>query len=133
MATYNTILEIEAHANGGRHDIDRFLKAIEDLRHSSINTHAVQDVITTTNDEPMLVKHFGYDYKCKVACNHTLPPYGVKRYFGVSLVIQGYNRPEAFHFLFGTYKINDFARIDICSYTSPYTGERKELQKIKES
>jgi len=121
---YHAILEIEGHPNGK--DARRFLSTLEDIRRSSIEGNNVIAAINTQEDmQPTRVQHYGYNYKCEPNCPHESASYGILRYFGIELVIEG-------DVAIGeVYKPNTYSRLDICGYDIPYTAERNDMTMVK--
>ena len=84
-AIYGAILEIAGHPNGK--DERRYFNVLEQLRASQIGTYKVIGVIPSDEAlEPVTVPDFGHDYRCQ--CGNP-EPWGVRRYFGIKLVIEG--------------------------------------------
>lgn len=126
---YNAILEIEGHANGK--DADRYLRTLSDIRQSAINSHTVVDVITKddTLSNDCRVKHFRYNYSCGDNCKHEPAPYGILRYFGVYVVLdgEGDKMPEAGDI----YKPNPYSELTLCGFTILQPLDRRmELRKV---
>ena len=117
------VLEVAGHYRGK--DAERKLQAIQDLKESSINGHDILAVIDDdANTEPITVKHWGYDYRCAKGCDHNPAPYGIKRHFGINLIVNGdwnmMTSPLCF-------EINPYAQIAITGMVIAYSGQRKEL------
>ena len=89
ISTLSAILEIAGHPNGK--DRRRKLDTLADLRKAIINGHKVLSVIDVDyyNTEPTTIPHYGHDYRCINGCTHDPLPWGVKRYFGIYLVVSG--------------------------------------------
>lgn len=120
------ILEIAGHYRGK--DGQRKLKALANLRESKINGHDVLAVIhDSIDEEPKTVKHFGYDIRCANGCDHDPLPWGVKRYFGIHLIVSGdwdiANYPLR-------YWVNPNAQIMVTGKVLPFDGQRTELQAV---
>lgn len=119
------ILEIAGHYRGK--DGQRRLRAIDGLRKATIDGHDVLAVIADTNEEPTPVKYFGYD------CYHTNGdpmPWGVKRYFGINLIVSGdWVMPLSPL----RYWVNAHAQISITGKTMAYDGPRHELKEVSDA
>lgn len=120
------ILEIAGHYRGK--DGQRKLEALADLREASINGQNVVAVIhDSIDEEPTTIKHFDYDIRCALVCPHDPLPWGVKRYFGIHLIVAGdwdlVNYPLR-------YWVNTNAQIVITGKVMPFDGQRTELQAV---
>ena len=115
------ILEIAGHYRGK--DSQRKLRAFGDLRKATINGHDVLAVIADTNEEPTDVQYFGYSYRT----NGDPLPWGVKRYFGINLVVSGDWDMLTYPL---TFWINQHAQISITGKVSLYDGQRHELREV---
>jgi len=106
------ILEIAVpanHGNGRRH-----LAPLDTLRHSSFGGHAVLGVVSEANEEPCHVPDFGHNCRCK--CEHP-EPWGVDRYFGLSLVLDG---EPTLADICGPYWLQSgVSRVELCGLTVP--------------
>lgn len=124
MRQLNAILELEGHYRGK--DADRYSRAIEELKRSNINGAPIVYATHDFNEQPTTVPDFGHDYRCR--CENPLP-HGVKRYFSVTLYVEG----EPYEDLFGDYEIT-CGRLIICGAAlpmySPDSPERSELRSI---
>lgn len=114
---FSAILEIEGHENPEK-DARRYLSTIEQIRHSVIDGHSVIDVMVDHQDRECRVKHFRYNYLCKDGCDHKPAPYGVLRYFGLSIVLDGDTD------IGNIYKPDPYSELHLCGKTLPYTGKR---------
>jgi len=126
VSILNVILECAGHYRGK--DIQRKLAAIEDLRKSTLNGHDVLAVIVQQREQPTHTPHFGHDYRCASHCEHDPLPWGVKRYFGITLVVSGdwdmVNYPLR-------YWVNSNCQIDVTGEILPYEEKRRELREVK--
>ena len=119
------ILEIAGHYRGK--DGQRKLRTFDNLRKATINGHDVLAVIADTDEEPTTVKHFGYDHRCTNGCNHETMPWGVKRYFGINLIVSGDWDMLTYP---ATYWVNPHTQISITGKVSLYDGQRHKLEKV---
>jgi len=122
-AVFSAILEIEA-TQTKRKDAGRYERTLERIRHSIIEGHDVAGVIVDANDDKCRVNHFRYNYLCKDGCDHKPSPYGVLRYFGLSIVLGGDID------IGGIYKPNQYAELSLCGKDLPYTGERYAMPEV---
>ena len=119
---FSAILEIEGDKNPEK-DARRYLSTLEQIRHSIIDGHSVIDVIgiyqgTDKDNGPCRVKHFRYNYLCKDGCDHKPAPYGILRYFGLSIVLDGDID------IGNIYKPDPYSELHLCGKALPYTGKR---------
>lgn len=125
---YSAILEIEAHANGGKKDVDRFLFSIADIRQSTIAGCPVIAVLDKSEAVPaeVSVPHFGYNILCQNDCKHELASYGILRYFGVYLIMDCDQ-----DILGNVYKPNSYSQLTICGVEKPFDGNRWDMPKAE--
>ena len=121
------ILEIAGHYRGK--DARRKITALQCLRTATINGHDILTVIDTEQGvEPTTVDHYGYDYRCEGGCNHEPLPWGVKRYFGIHLVVSGDWDMLTYPLL---YWVNPNAQIAVVGKALPHDGPRNALQEAE--
>jgi hypothetical protein len=121
----HVILEIATpHKGGGGR---RYFAAIDDLRLSRFASCAVLGVVTEqVANDPTHVPDFGHDCKCK--CENP-EPYGVDRYFGVSIVLDGNPTVET---LAAYWLRSGISRVELCGLTIPET-ELKDREPVAEA
>ena len=119
----HTVLEIALSHHGEA--LERFNKTIKTLREGSIKGHNVL-VVSEKNMETVVIPGFGHNYRCQAGnCLCDVQTYGVIRYFGVYVWVDG--SPDIS--IFDTYKLGDYARIEICGMGKPYIPGTIELCK----
>ncbi len=125
------ILEIAAHAKGGKRDFDRLTRALAELDRKALDGANVLRVHCCQENEPCNVPHFGHSALCGEPCRHEPEAWGVLRYFGVELLIHGdvdlMNVPQA-------YRVNDHAQFVPCGIlTVPFseTGDFTRLERVE--
>jgi hypothetical protein len=123
------ILELGGHVRGK--DRERFTLAVNDLKASTIGDYPIMYVSTdsTTFENAGTVPDFGHDYRCK--CENP-EPWGVRRYFGVTLYVEGSPSPDD---LFGDYSIPN-GRLIVTGIAlprfSPDAADRRQLRVISQ-
>lgn len=123
------IIEIEGQHRGN--DFPRLLKAHRDLNRVALDSAQVLHVHHCRhNQEPCSVPHFGHSALCGEPCHVEALSWGVKRYFGVELLITGEfdlsNIPQA-------YRINEHAQFIPCGLTEEFSaeGDFQSLERIE--
>src|ERR1043165_2644765 len=91
MRQVGVILELGGHYRGK--DVQRYDAAIEELQRSTIGDWPVMFVIRNSSEQPTTVPCFGHNYRCQ--CQQPTP-HGVKRYFSVTLIVEGEPSSEIF-------------------------------------
>jgi hypothetical protein len=112
----HAIIEVATPAN---HDKGRrWLHVMSALRHSSFAGRRVLGVVDWNREDPTHVPDFGHDYRCQ--CPNP-EPWGVDRYFGVSVVLDGPNAKSAETVLelMGPWELFLGARIELSGVTIP--------------
>jgi hypothetical protein len=116
------ILEIAGHYQ--RKDHPRYMKALRDLKTAIVADCPVAHVIQTNQgEEPTRVPDFGHNYLCQ--CKNP-EPYGVVRYFGITLIVTGDPGLNAF----GVYQINPDARLTVTIIGESPEHGTKELPQL---
>jgi hypothetical protein len=117
---YNAILEIKGDYRG--RDGQRLLDVLNHLRKSTIEGKQIEIIHHYDPSEPCRVSHFRYSYLCKDVCPHELEPYGVNRYFGINLFVDGELSDIGM-----ILKPTSDSELTICGHIVPYDGERTDL------
>ena len=119
----SVILEIAGHPQGK--DLPRYMSALNRLKESSIGKHRIIGVAhISRNEPPCRVPGFGHNYQCDDKCICKVQPYSVLRYFGIVFWVIG-DPPLS---LLKTYKLTEYARIDICGKDGPYKPGQSSLK-----
>jgi len=122
------ILEILGHPNGK--DGNRKLETLNALRWATLHGHDVLFVVDTqVGEEPRDILHFGYNYRCEASCSHDPEPWGVKRYFGICLIVGGDWDLTSYPL---DYLVTPRARLSVVIKGTPHLGERHALKPVEE-
>ncbi len=130
MAVYWGYVEVEGHANNGSKDHDRLGVALHALQTSMLGKVHVANVIQANQgQEPVTVKHFGWDARCADKCTHEGAAHGIRRYFGLHFVtIERVGSVK----LCGTWEVNPQAHVVICGldHSYPKDGALSKARKL---
>lgn len=127
LREFDGYLEILGHPNGK--DYMRWERTIQKLRGSKINNQNIAFVFGK-HEEPTTVPHFDHSVYCGEHCSKDPEPWGVKRYFSISLILD--STEEAVE-TFATYAIDSNSHIIICGVVKSYpTIENGELKKLSQ-